>query len=114
MQLVRFTGRMAIPAKSRRVLDQETLTRLGVDVPESLLTNGELVFGPGTNHTVEMSNEASDSLVAALPDEFHIVEDSDEVEAVMQPLTDQSESLKNSDADDDDENDDDEESSDDD
>lgn len=86
MKLVRFKGPMGLPSQSARHLDAGTLERLGVSVPDSLLTNGILVFGPKTGHTVEMSNEASDSLVAALPSEFEIV-DEDEVDAPITPLT---------------------------
>lgn len=85
MKLVKFTGPMGLPSRSARHLDTETLERLGVEVPDTLLTNGVLVFGPSTNHTVEMSNEASDSLVAALPKEFEIVQEDDN-ESLVEPL----------------------------
>lgn len=89
MKLVKFVGKMGIPSQTARHLDRESLERLKVDVPDSLLDeSGHLVFGPGTDHTVEMSNEASDSLVAALPDEFQIVGESDVMGQQALPLTD--------------------------
>jgi len=69
MQVVRYKAFMAIPLQTRRELDPASLERLGVDYP-----HGTMVFGPDTGHMIEMSNEASDSLVAALPDEFELVD----------------------------------------
>lgn len=57
--------------KSRRVLNPSDFDRLGVDCSDTL------VWSPENNHTIEMSNKASDSLVAALPTEFAIVDPND-------------------------------------
>ena len=86
MKLVKFVGRMGIPSKSARHLDQDTLERLKVEVPETLLVDGALIFGPETDHTVEMSNEASESLVAALPTEFVIVDEEGNVDSQLELL----------------------------
>lgn len=89
MKLVKFVGKMGIPSQTARHLDRASLERLKVDVPDSLLDeNGTLIFGPETNHTIEMSNEASDSLVAALPTEFAIVGEEVVNEQQSLPLTD--------------------------
>lgn len=82
MKYVKFIGPMGLPAKTRRVLDAATLERLGVSVPESSLTDGALSWGPETNHTIEMSDEASESLVAKLPEQFAVVEAAGEVKHV--------------------------------
>ena len=94
MKLVKFKGPMGLPAQSARHLDQATLERLGVNVPESLLTHGNLVFGPQTDHKVEMSNEASDSLVAALPNEFEIVDELDSPDQMTMTFIDRGASLE--------------------
>lgn len=86
MKTVRFKGPMGLPSKTTRQLDQKSLDRLGVSVSESALTDGKLVFGPKTNHTIEMSDQASDSLVAALPKEFEIVENGP-ADELVEPMT---------------------------
>ena len=78
MQLVEYIGTMANRAKTIRRLPPQSFTRLGIELPDSAFTDGYVVWGPHNNHTVEMSNSASESLVAALPNEFRVKENADD------------------------------------
>ncbi len=89
MKNIHFIGPMGLPSQTYRSFDGDTLERLGIKLPDSALVNGELVFGPDNNHTVEMSNDAADKLIEMLPNEFGEVSDDEVKEMEMElPLTD--------------------------
>lgn len=58
----------------RRILRPMDLVRHGIEV------DGDLVWDKTNGFTVEMSDEQSDSLVAAFPNEFEIVDFDDSIE----------------------------------
>jgi len=64
------------PSKANytRVLSRDDLEKKGVTVDSSALVDGQLQFTPQNNHTIKMSDKASDSLVNLLPSEFTATE----------------------------------------
>ena len=61
-------------ASYTRVLSRDDLENRGVTVDSSALVDDQLCFTPQNNHTIKMSDEASDSLVNFLPSEFTATE----------------------------------------
>ena len=85
VHLLHTTGR---PGYRRILRVQDVIQKFDIDPGK------ELVWERANRHTVEMSDELSDSLVAAFPSEFEIVEDGDDDDDTVAgaPATSSSES----------------------
>lgn len=74
-------------ANFRRVLRPEDLERVGIE--DKVHKGRVLVWDKDNKFSVEMTNQLSDSLVAAFPNEFKAIGDGDDddVPEVKEPMT---------------------------